>query len=119
MTVDSTTIEKPNTQRVASWIGNSIIQPLSILNSSEMTRSIGSSTTCVLLIALLLVASMEMPVVEGGRGCKQASKSMTTCTAHPECDKKCKGEKAKMGLCRGPKAKSAGATCVNMNGNFV
>ncbi|KAI5313781.1 hypothetical protein L3X38_042957 [Prunus dulcis] len=85
----------------------------------EMTRSIGSSTTCVLLIALLLVASMEMPVVEGGRGCKQASKSMTTCTAHPECDKKCKGEKAKMGLCRGPEAKSAGATCVNMNGNFV
>ncbi|KAI5345249.1 PREDICTED: defensin Tk-AMP-D1 [Prunus dulcis] len=73
-----------------------------------MAKSVGSSTIVVLLIALLLVASMELPVVEGGtRGCKQASKSMTTCTAHPECDKQCKGEKAKMGLCRadGPKGK--------------
>ncbi|CAB4320262.1 unnamed protein product [Prunus armeniaca] len=72
-----------------------------------MAKSVASSTTVVLLIALLLVASMEVPAVEGQRGCKQASKSMTTCTAHPECDKKCKGEKAKMGLCRadGPKGK--------------
>ncbi|KAI5345262.1 PREDICTED: defensin Tk-AMP-D1 [Prunus dulcis] len=73
-----------------------------------MAKSVGSSTIVVLLIALLLVGSMELPVVEGGtRGCKQASKSMTTCTAHPECDKQCKGEKAKMGLCRadGPKGK--------------
>ncbi|KAK9942238.1 hypothetical protein M0R45_007914 [Rubus argutus] len=67
-----------------------------------MAKSVGS-TTLVLLVAFLLIASLAMPMVEG-RGCKQPSKSFTgTCTAHPECDKKCKEvEKAKGGgLCRG------------------
>ncbi|KAL6269844.1 defensin Tk-AMP-D1-like [Prunus yedoensis var. nudiflora] len=80
-----------------------------------MAKSVGSSTTIVLLIAFLLIASLAVPVVEakGGRGCKQASKMfLGPCKDHPECNKKCReAEKAKSGLCRSEGTKGKKCYC--------
>ncbi|PRQ43488.1 hypothetical protein RchiOBHm_Chr3g0469021 [Rosa chinensis] len=54
-----------------------------------MAKSV-CSTTVVLVVAFLLIASFATTMVEGkSKSCKKASESFTTpCNNHPECDKK-------------------------------